>query len=152
MTLDAGEWIEREVDGAFRVVGSKPVMVAQYLWGQGPPAEGGRGDPSMWIVPPVEQYRSDYGLSLPADYLPEANGAHYLVIARPRGSWVAIDGVGIPGTLGGTVGDWDVGVIPAEAGVHQVLGAQPFSLVTIGMADYTSYATPGGRDLRPILR
>jgi hypothetical protein len=152
--LERGEWIELTVEGVFRVAADEPILVAQYLYGQGfdAAAEGARrGDPSLWIVPPVEQYRTDYAVSLPRSYLPLNNGALYLLVARPIGSAISLDGAPWDVSLTGTAGDWEVGVVRTESGIHRLTSEDGFSLVQVGMADFTSFATPAGRGVRPLL-
>jgi hypothetical protein len=153
--LDRGEWIELTVEGVFRITANEPVLVAQYLYGQG--FDDGtligerRGDPSLWIVPPVEQYRSDYAVSLPRSYLPLVNGALFLLVVRPIGSAIAFDGAPWDVSVAGSTGEWEVGVVQVESGIHRLVSEDGFSLVQIGMADFTSFATPAGRGIRPLL-
>ncbi len=63
MTLDAGQWREFETSQDFELKSSNPVALAQFLPGstyQNPNASTVHvGDPSMMLIPPTEQYRSD---------------------------------------------------------------------------------------------
>ncbi|MBN1770852.1 MAG: IgGFc-binding protein [Deltaproteobacteria bacterium] len=151
LELDAGEWAEVVVDGIFHVTASHPILVAQYLWGQGMfLGPGLRGDPSLWIVPPVEQFRRNYDVLMPESYQSDVQGQNYLLVVRPLGKWTALDRVRMP-DFAATVGGWEAGVVQATPGVLSVVGEQEFGLTAIGLSEYTSYATPAGRGFVPLL-
>jgi hypothetical protein len=151
LSLDAGEFAELTVDGIFRIVGTKPIQVAQYLFGQGVGSSAAfRGDPSMWIVPPIEQLRREYAVNIPGSYNTETHGQNYLLVVRPRDTWTAIDQVGGP-PFDAEVGEWEAGVVRIAPSVHTVLGEREIGVIAIGLSDYTSYATPAGRGLTPLV-
>jgi hypothetical protein len=158
VSLDAGEWVELTVTGVFRVAGSQPVLVAQYLTGEGEVPGGSpskrpyrdfqRGGPSMWIVPPVEQYRSDYPLGLPT-YSGKVDGLQFFIVTRATGTLLAIDEIAVaPGEV---IGEFEIGVIAANPGMRRFRGDAPFGLVGIGVAAGASYATAQGRGLAPLV-
>lgn len=151
LELEAGGWAEVTADGIFRVAGDQPVMVAQYLYGQGIfLGPGLRGDPSLWVVPPVEQFRDRYEINLPESYEPMYQGQNFLLVVRPRGTWTANDRVRLP-DFADRVGGWEAGVVQAGPGVRSIVGEREFGLTAIGLSEFTSYATPAGRGLLPLL-
>ena len=45
---------------------------------------------------------------------------------------------------------WGLTRVEVDAGVHRMSGSQPFGVLVYGFGSYTSYAVPGGLDLRSI--
>lgn len=151
LTLNGGQWQEFEATSPFRIEGSNGIMVTQFLVGQNssePPAM--RGDPAMVILPPVEQYRSDYTFVTPTSYNAGTMGQSYLLITRPPGVDITLDGSNVS-TTWTTVGDREVGIVPLEGGTHQMNGANSFGVIVYGMGQFTSYAYPAGLNLEEIL-
>ena len=130
-TLDAGESVELEVDGAFRLLANEPILVAQTLG----------ATPLWWIVAPVDRHRSDYTIHLPDGALDEARDEHALVIVRPRETWTSIDGRASRMRRVARVGPWEIGVTRALAGAHRVIGERAFALIAIGRAGMRTYAS-----------
>jgi hypothetical protein len=150
VSLDRGEWTELVAHGLFRITGDKPILVAQYLWGQGSDGgEGLRGDPSLWVVPPVEQFQRSYEIALPVTYSFD-NARNFLLVVRPKGTWTAID-MFPTDAFATELGDWEAGVVTAEPGIHSVAGEENFALIAIGLSNWQSYATPAGRGFVPRL-
>ncbi|MCX7808763.1 MAG: IgGFc-binding protein, partial [Deltaproteobacteria bacterium] len=144
------QYLEFEVNRPFHISANKGVMVVQYLRGQyasTPPAE--RGDPAMTVLAPSEQFRSDYTFILPTSYNESTNGQNHVLIVRPRGLAITVDGspLTIPFT---PIGDREVGVLPLQGGTHTMRASSPFGIITYGLGSFTSYATPGGLNLEPI--
>ena len=151
--LDAGQQLEVELTGAFRVEATHPVLVAQLMIGQGDvqaSSEPQRGDPSLVVLPPEEQYRNTYYITLPSSYREETNGQSYLLIARPAGTTVELDGVPIEGAAVERVDSDEVLIVPVEGGAHRITGSSEFGVVMYGIGTYTSYATPAGLGLRTL--
>jgi len=149
-TLQAGEVLEFGVTTPFHVHGSRALAVAQYLVGQNatnPPAA--RGDPALTLLIPAEQYRSDYTFILPTSYNPGTNGQNHLLIVRPPGLAITLDGVPVTASFQAIAGR-EIGVVLLDGGTHHIAAAQPFGVVAYGLGSYTSYATPAGLDLEPI--
>lgn len=150
VSLDRGEWTELVADGLFRITGDKRILVAQYLWGQGPDGgEGLRGDPALWIVPPIEQFQRSYEIALPVTYSFD-NARNFLLVVRPKDTWTAIDMVPTD-AFATELGDFEAGVVTAEPGIHSVVGEDDFALIAIGLSNWESYATPAGRGFVPQL-
>jgi hypothetical protein len=83
----------------FTLVASNPVLVADVQVSQeaaGISIQNGLpgGDPSLLLVPPTEQWRSDYVLLTPDKY-----AFDFLVITAPFGATVFLDGLPIDGKI-----------------------------------------------------
>ena len=151
LTLGRGEWKEFRATGAFQVTGSSAIMVTQYLVGQqATEPEFERGDPAMVVLPPSEQFRRDYTFVAPTSYNSGTQGQSYLMIVRPPGLSVMLDGSAVGGTFE-TVGDSEVGFVPIEGGTHTMSATEEFGVIVFGMGQNTSYAYPAGLDLERIL-
>lgn len=144
VTLDRGEILELETRAALAVTGSDAIEVAQFMVGQDYafPSEGGQGDPSMSIVVPTEQFRSEYQILTPGTYQLDV-----LNVIAPAGTSVQVDGLRVAGfaPIGAT--GFSFARVPVSAGAHEVTGSAPFGVVSYGFADFTSYMVPGGLDL-----
>ncbi|HJL02118.1 MAG TPA: IgGFc-binding protein [Polyangiaceae bacterium LLY-WYZ-15_(1-7)] len=151
LTLNAGQWQEFTASSPFSVNADRGVMVTQYLIGQfanDPPAD--RGDPAMMVLPPREQFRSDYTFVTPSSYNASTEGQSYLLIVRPVGLDVSLDGSNVSATWT-TVGDREVGIVPVGGGTHTMEAADTFGVFVYGMGQFTSYAYPAGLNLEEIL-
>lgn len=149
-TISPGSFLEFEVTGPFEVRGDRAILVAQFIRGQyatTPPST--RGDPALTVLVPAEQYRDEYTFILPSSYNASTNGQNHLLIVRPPGLELTLDGAPVSATWQ-TVGASEIGVVPLPGGTHAIRGAQPFGLVAYGLGSFTSYATPAGLNLEPI--
>lgn len=146
VVLDRGAYIEFVVDEPFVATGTDAIMVAQFLVGQhygDEPAE--TGDPAMSLGIPSEQWRNSYAFMTPSTYEDD-----FVSVIAPQGATVMLDDVAIDGwqAIEGTqLASTDVSV---RAGQHRMTGTTPFGITAYGYALYTSYAYPGGLDLRVI--
>jgi hypothetical protein len=141
--------------GDFMITADKPIYLMQYLSSSGDTGVGQvdkAGDPAMAQAVPVEQFRSDYIILTPSNWLYD-----YLVITRKAGTTVNLDGQALPQNLFTKVGpankptEWEVGRVPNLAdGVHSLDGDQPFGVLILGYDAYDSYAYPGGLDQKVI--
>ena len=151
--LDAGESCVIGTKTTFVADAGRPMMVGAFLSGQGsveatPMFGDHNGDPAFFLVPPEEQYRSEYSFLTPATYF-----VSYLTVLIQPGFTIALDGQ----TLDLTQFDYEVlqdrnvarAHIPVEPGPHFVESENqiPFGIVVYGLDDYVSYAFTGGLDL-----
>jgi IgGFc binding protein len=146
----AGEFIQFASVSSLEVVSDKPVMIAQYMEGEG--AGGGTGDPAMTLAVPVEQFRRSYLFLAPTTY--ESN---YVDVTAPIGTTVMFDGLPfalspIAGTGFGIVRIEGISDGANDNGVHFVESDQPAGLSVYGYGPYTSYWYPGGLDLLPLIQ
>lgn len=148
VTLNRGDLIEFESREGFIVTGSGVLQVAQFLVGQNytnQDNDQGYGDPSLSLIPPSDQFRSDYTILAPQSY-----DLHFINIAYRNGAQIQIDGNPIPeGTHIGQ-GSWRSTSIEVGGGVHQLSGSDAFGVWVYGFGRYTSYMYPGGLDLKEI--
>ena len=115
-----------------------------------------QGDPSFVLLPPVEQWRSNYTLLAAPGIKDNYLG---LVIDSAKVASVQVDGVAVTGfaTIAGTtfqaknhpitVGTHTVDVIP-KAGISPLPGA---GVTVYGFDSYVSYRYTGGLDLGTIV-
>ena len=151
VTLAAGEWVEALSESPVHITGSRAIQVSQYLLGQNytEPAAA-RGDPAMTVLVPREQWRLDYVFATPSSYNASTNGQSYVLITRPAGLEIRLDGSPISASWS-PVGALEVGIVPLEGGTHRLEGADSFGVIVYGMGTYTSYAYPAGLDFEPIV-
>ncbi len=121
------------------------VCVTGFLGGSCMPI----GDPSMIVIPPVEQFRDSYVFLAPNDYAHDA-----ITIIGPMGSAVSLDGALVDAmTLIGEIDGVNYGVVRMEVpdGTHRLTadGAE-VGLIVYGMDKDVSYGYPGGLDLEVI--
>jgi hypothetical protein len=131
------------------------------------------GDPSLIMVPPIEQYRRDYVFLTPDRY-----AFDYVVVVAPFGAEVRLDGVELlargclaspaDGLMRGVADapparlvyrcqlsfpevERDVVRPGAQAdGVHRISANAPVGIVVYGFDAFVSYAYPGGLNLQPL--
>lgn len=152
-TLDAGDSCVIGSKVTFVAESGRPLMVGAFLSGQGsvednPQFGDHNGDPAFFLVPPEEQYRSDYSFLTPDTYF-----VSYLTVLIQPGFTVTLDGE----ELDLTQFDYEVledrniarAHIPVDPGPHFVESQNqiPFGIVVYGYDDYVSYAFTGGLDL-----
>jgi hypothetical protein len=138
------------VTGDFVVEATEPVAIGQVLVSQDYTEEG-IGDPSLSVLPAIDQFRQDYLFLVPGSWL-----KNYVVIAMPEGTKVSIDGAPVgsnctgatSGTLDGT--SWVSRRCPLSEGVHTMTGDKPFGIVAYGYGRAGSYAFVGGSNVKKI--
>jgi hypothetical protein len=149
-TISPGSFLEFDASGPFEVTGSSAVLVAQYLRGQyATEPAAARGDPALTVLVPDEQYRSDYTFILPSSYNTATNGQNHLLIVRPPGLALMLDGAPVTASFA-TIGAREVGVVLVPGGTHSITAEDPFGVIAYGLGSFTSYATPAGLNLEPI--
>ena len=117
-------------------------MPIQYL---GSARGRGTGDPSMYQMVPVGQFLTAYSFATGAstDY----PYTHYVQVTRSQGAAdVLVDGVVVTGYR--PVGVFEVADWVVSEGLTYATSTQPFGITSIGYANVTSYAYPGGMNLQ----
>ncbi len=127
--------------GDLRISASKPVAVANYMTGFGNLPATNDGDPAMVQLSGIEQFLPRYVVLVPDQWTLD-----YLVITKPIGSEVTVDGVVVPADqfLDFGDGEWEAARFLAADGVHLLEGTEPFSVVVVGYDGADSYAYLGG--------
>ena len=152
LTLDRGEYLEFEAHDDFVVTGLGPLLLTQYIVGEGDDMSS-VGDPSMGLAVPIDQYRTEYDFLAPEDYRnadPRQRGQNYVNVIVPDGVNAWLDGVEHTAYEPiGTTG-YAVARIPIDGGSHQILAAEKFGIMCYGYGNYTSYLYPGGLNVEPI--
>jgi hypothetical protein len=138
------------VSDDFHVFGSEAILVAQYLLGQDYKGRGSagsfaKGDPSLSLGEPLEQWRKRYEFLTPSTYTD-----NYVNITARLNQLVLLDDRAVAGFM--PIEDTQMGTarVPLGAGSHRIESAQTVGIVLYGYATYTSYMMPGGLDLQPI--
>ncbi|WP_437839970.1 IgGFc-binding protein [Sorangium sp. So ce1153] len=178
-----GQFHEVTAWGDFLIESSEPVAVSQIMASQN--ATGVKqglpgGDPSLIILPPVEQFRQDYVFLTPDKY-----AFDFISVIAPPSAVVQLDGV--------TLGPEECEIAPADGltdeqrggggapplvvyrcqlsfaaidpekqapdnvlpgrqrdGVHRIAASAPVGLLVTGFDSFVSYAYAGGTELREI--
>jgi len=150
-TLAQGEMMEFEATQDFRVTGSGPLMVGQFMVGQnysGFDSTGtamGKGDPSMGLAIPIEQFRNSYTFLAPTSY-----DQSWVNVTATTGQTVTLDGAPVMGftPVGGS--GMQTARVPVSGGSHTISSLDGFGIVVYGVGSFTSYMYPGGLDLNVI--
>ncbi len=177
ISLQRGEAVLIEAERDFTITANAPIAVAQVPGSQqttGIPSTlpGGErppgGDPSLILLPPIEQWREKYLFLVPNKY-----AFDFLLLAVPAGTEILYDSLPllevIPGCEYEIVGEIEQGSSlveyqaircplsephPGETGfqddgVHtlEAVGGQPFGLVVWGWDSFVSYGYPGGANV-----
>ena len=143
ITLQYAQWVEVQSRESFIVHGTGPVMAVQYVVSQ-EQTDQVIGDPATVVAVPVGQFREDYAILVPDNY-----GSDWVTVVRLAGDQVLVDGV--PAAAGFAPigsGDWEVGWVPLDPGVHDLQAAHPFGLIAFGWDSAVSYGYPAGLNLR----
>ncbi|MEM9876120.1 MAG: IgGFc-binding protein [Myxococcota bacterium] len=173
-----GDFVDVAVFGDFVAESTRPVHVAQILASQDAanvPRGLPGGDPSLVIVPPIEQYRASYVFLTPDKY-----AFDFVTIVAPTSAQVFLDEREVDGSQcevapADGLSDEDRGGPPAlvvyrcqfsfgvvdpdtgevtegtqDDGVHRVIASEPVGIVVYGFDAFVSYAYAGGTDLRAI--
>ncbi|XP_052252891.1 uncharacterized protein LOC127859481 isoform X4 [Dreissena polymorpha] len=157
ITLNAGESREFEIpsDQYAHITSTEPVMIAQFVKSQLTSAEP--ADPSMILVPPLEQFGSDYTFTTPEYSRPDYGNAsiyryqnEFMIVAKksdiggllldgkpfPQSTWKDIPGTNLVGTY-----------LTLPHGPHTVRHSDPLSTFggyLYGHAYRESYGFPTG--------
>lgn len=149
-TLQPGEVKDTWTQSDIVVTASEPIVVAQFLVGEGYVEPQPKGDPSFTIFPPVEQARTEYVFLSPSAW--EEN---WVVIGVEAGTDVQLDGAAPAGCSVHTAGTidgktYEARRCPLSAGVHRMTGKAPFQIMAYGYSDADAYSFPGGADIKKI--
>jgi hypothetical protein len=166
VTLNQGEVLEFLTPESFVIEADHPISLAQFMvgadhpLGEAPcPSEGSRdtcsipltvecegdnglGDPAFLLNVPTEQFRRDYIVLTPANYVRD-----YLMVLAPNEAIIELDGEALGGTTESLGADWSIVRTEVTDGVHRLLGDRHFGLVVHGFDCAVSYAYPGGTNL-----
>ncbi|MCY2989176.1 MAG: PKD domain-containing protein, partial [Planctomycetota bacterium] len=147
-TLDRGQFLERVLTAAAEITSNRPLLVGQYATGTS--FDGVQGDPSLMLVPPLEQFQADYRIASVASDLLE----HFINIVAPTSAVgrVTLDGAPIPVDQFfplGTSGFSGAQLTVAPAAYH-LAGPAPFGVFVYGFGSHDAYSYPGGLGGAPL--
>lgn len=155
LRLSEGESCEFGTNQPLGLESTGRLIVGGFISGHESTGLGGfgrkAGDPSMFILPPIEQFRRSYSFVSPPTY-----ASPYVTIVADPDAPVVLDGRNIQRKnrlerrlveLGNQ--SWEVFNVAVESGVHRLESEAPFGIVVYAYDDYVSYAFTGGLDLVP---
>lgn len=127
--------------GDFYVESDRPIAVFNYMTGyENIPGAPQIGDPAMLQLAPIEQHLERYVLLVPSQWTWD-----FLVITRPQGASVTVDGAALDDAIFFDAGGgFEVGRVQVEDGVHEVGGSATLSVAVVGYDTADSYAYLGG--------
>lgn len=161
--LAGGQFVEFKSKTSFTITADQPIQVAQIFASQNATTLVGmnyptQGDPSLVLLPPIEQWRSQYTVLTAPGTRDNYLG---LVIDTSRVLEVRVNGTAVPMTSFTAVGatPFRVANVPVPVGTHTILVIpQPGQMtlpgagVTVyGFDEYVSYGYTGGLDLTTIV-
>jgi IgGFc binding protein len=145
----AGGFVELETDEDIEITTDHNVLVVEYMVGQGwNPTSTNSGDPSLTVVPPVDQYRGNYLFHAPLSYQ-----VNFVTVTAPHGVAVTLDGQPVSGFVPVGISAFDAARVTLGAGqngTHRIQASAPFGISVYGYGHNTSYWYPGGLDVNPL--
>ena len=147
-TINSGDYYESNLTGYNSITTSQPVILAQFAKGIG--CSGGiTGDPFMMLIPPREQFLTNYTFSAVAGFV-----SHWVNVVAPDYALGTIyqDGVLIPNTAFIQIGTTNYygAQRPVSEGSHTFTSTFPFGVFVYGWTPSDSYGYPGGCSLSPV--
>jgi len=144
--LQPGEFCEFYTSTDVEITATQPILVGHFLLSNGG-LDADSGDPALSFSIPVEQYREDYTLLVPAQY-----DANFFAITVPAGGTAMLDGIDVTGQLtsAGT-GAFRVGRVPVAAGQHQLACPDTCGVEAEGWSEAVSYLYAGGLNFEQIV-
>lgn len=146
--LGAGDFYQAILTGYNQISATEPVMVAQYAKGM-TCSGGATGDPFMMIIPPREQFLTQYTVTTVSGF-----ASHWVNVVASELSLGAIyeNGILIPASAFTPIGS--SGFYGAQRsiteGSHVYTSATPFGTFVYGWNTADSYGYAGGMSLSPV--
>jgi len=152
LTLDQGQFVERLLGHPAEILASRPVLVAQFA--NGGLFDSTTGDPSMTLVPPIEQFGGSRAFATPPPVWHNFTGdtrdvfTHFANIILPAVGLpsLRLDGAALSGEAFTPIGNSGfVGAQwPIATGQHQITASVPVGIWLYGWADFDAYGLLGG--------
>lgn len=141
--INRGQYLERLLTAQSVVESNKPILVAQYSNGSG--FSGNPGDPSMMLIPPLEQFLAKYTVTTVSGFT-----AHFINIIAPSsiaGRSLTLDGAVVPVSAFTPIGStgFSGAQLSVGEGTHNLAGSSPFGVFMYGFSSDNSYSYPGGQ-------
>jgi hypothetical protein len=146
--LQSGQYCDVFLTTRHQILSTKPLLVAQYMPGSTDQVNG-FGDPSMVLVPPVEQAVTDARFAVYS--LSGATQSPHVRVVMPTSGLgtLKLDGVSVdPGvfTAIGSSG-YSEASIAVAAGVRRLQAAVPFTAVVYQSGEFASYIYPAASSM-----
>ncbi len=107
---------------------------------------GNYADPSMIVMPPVEQFMREYIFLTPNGFTND-----YVTVIRETGSPITLDSAPLTATFLPVPGGlYEVAHVPVAPGTHHISGTLPFGIILGGYGYANSYGYAGGMKLEVI--
>jgi hypothetical protein len=147
-TLNRGQVHQRIISGAALITSNNPITVAQYS--NGSSYDGVTSDPFMMLIPPYEQFATDYTVTTPSSGF-ATNFINVVVPAAAVGS-LTLDGAIVAPSRFAPIGStgFSGAQLAVGLGTHQLAAPLPFGAFMYGFDAYDSYGYPGGMALAPV--
>lgn len=155
--LAGGSYMEFYSKKDFTIAGDYPIAVAQIFAGEDATSGGAaQGDPSLILLPPVEQWRSEYTVQAAPGL---ADNFLAISIDSTKVLSVSVDGTSVTGFASVTGTNFQTVNYPVSVGVHTIqVAPKPgqtsvpgAGVVVYGFDSYVSYGYTGGLDLGSIV-
>jgi hypothetical protein len=145
-TLQPGQFCDFFIQQDVEILATNPILVGHFLTSNGG-FDADSGDPALSFAIPVEQYRQDYTLLVPAEY-----DANFFAISVPAGGTAMLDGIDVTSQLTsfGT-NAFRAGRIPVGPGQHQLVCPQTCGVEAEGWSEAVSYLYAGGLNFTQIV-
>ncbi|XP_061171858.1 uncharacterized protein LOC133181356 [Saccostrea echinata] len=151
----ASAWVQKEYSSKFYslITATKPIYVMQFSKSQAC-SSCNVADPAMIIIPPIEQYASDYVFTTPKKSTGSYSNYFMFVVKASEKSGIRVDGSAVSPTYNNYPGGQYVGgYIALSDGTHEIRHISPnvvFMGVLYGRAQYESYGFPSGMRMASI--
>lgn len=147
-TLNRGQVHQRIISGSAVITSTQPILVAQYS--NGTNFDGVLSDPFMMLIPPYEQFLTEYTMTTPASGF----RVNYLNVVVPTAGigTVLLDGAPILATNFKPIGTsgFSGAQMPMTLGSHRLSSPLPIGAFMYGFDQADSYGYPGGMSLAPV--
>ncbi len=146
LSIDAGQTVAFVSETPFTVHATDPEQsfaVAQFLLSNQYFGAGRPGDPTMILLPAVEQFQAEYAFLMPQGYT-----TNFVTVVRPVGTPMTLDGADVGsgflplGLLDGV--QYEYAHLSPPPGSHVVEADAPFGIIVSGHATDVSYGYAGG--------
>ncbi|MEM7135305.1 MAG: hypothetical protein AAF500_01930 [Myxococcota bacterium] len=144
INLNAGDFVERNLIGSYRISASAPILVTQFS--NGSQFDNSTSDPFMMLIPSASQFIKSYTFATPASGFP-TNFANVVALTTDvTSNVVRLDGTplspsvftALPGT------NFSAAQVPISVGTHTLSAPNPLGLYVYGYDSFDSYGYPGG--------
>ncbi|MCU0329770.1 MAG: IgGFc-binding protein [Candidatus Kapabacteria bacterium] len=148
-TLSAGSAYTARLERGVVITSSQPVLVAiiDRSASRGVFPSGAIGDPSLMVVPPLEQYLNAYTcISIEPSDNSLTFDEHFFVVSGTRAALTSlrVDNQPVTDIFPFADPSFSYAVVRVPAGTHTLRSTEPFGVLAIGYGSAESYGYTGG--------